>query len=70
MHFLFRLIRNKQTLYCHFTLEYTIRKFQASQEGMEFSNTHKTLAYADDVNLLHEDIAKCCKAEEKSSFRR
>jgi hypothetical protein len=39
-----------------FALEYTIRKAQENQVGLKLNGTHQLLAYADDVNLLGDDI--------------
>jgi hypothetical protein len=38
-------------------LEYVIRKFQEKQAGRELNKTHQLLVYADDVNLLGDNIA-------------
>jgi hypothetical protein len=40
----------------NFALEYTSRKIQESQYGLEFNGTHKLLVHAIDINLLDENI--------------
>jgi hypothetical protein len=40
----------------NFALVYVIRKVQESQVGLKLNETHQLLAYADDVNLLGDNI--------------
>jgi hypothetical protein len=39
-----------------FALEYAIMKMQENQVGLKLNWTHQLLAYADDVNLLGDNI--------------
>jgi hypothetical protein len=43
-------------LLLNYALEYAIRKMQENQVGLKVSGTHQLLAYADDVNLLGNNV--------------
>jgi hypothetical protein len=36
----------------NFALDYSIKRVQANQDGLNLNGTHQLLAYADDVNIL------------------
>jgi hypothetical protein len=40
----------------NFALEYTIRKVQENQVRLKLKGAHQLLSYADDVNLLGDNI--------------
>jgi hypothetical protein len=40
----------------NFALEYAISKAQENQVGLKLNATHQLLLYADDVNLLEDNI--------------
>ena len=43
-------------LLSNFALEYAIRKAQEIRLGLRMNGTHQVLAYADDINLIGDDI--------------
>ena len=40
----------------NFALEYTIRKVQETNLGLDMNGTHQVLAYADYINLIGNNI--------------
>jgi hypothetical protein len=52
--------QNKEVLYhnyFNFALEYAIKKVQENQLGLKLTGTHQLLAYANDVNLLGDNVS-------------
>jgi hypothetical protein len=43
-------------LLSNLALKYAIRKVQENQVRLKFNGTHQLLAYADDVNLLEDNL--------------
>jgi NAD-dependent SIR2 family protein deacetylase len=37
-------------------LVYAIRRVQDNQEGLKLNGTHQLLAYADDINIVTENV--------------
>jgi hypothetical protein len=48
----------------NFAVEYAVRKVRENQVGLKRNGTHQLLAYADDVNLLGDNIDTIRKNKE------
>jgi hypothetical protein len=53
-----------------FALEYAFRKVQETQVGLKLNETHHQLVYADDVNLLGDNINNIKKNTQKLTLVR
>jgi hypothetical protein len=47
---------NALSSFFKFVLNYVVRKLQVNQVGLKLNGTRHLLVYADDVNLLGDDI--------------
>jgi hypothetical protein len=52
------------SLFFNFTLEYAIRKVQENQVGLKLNETHQLLAYAEDMDVLGDNIGTVKKNTE------
>jgi hypothetical protein len=53
------------SLLFNFGLEYAIRGAQEKQEGLKLNGTHQLLTYADDINILGENMDTIQKKTQK-----
>jgi hypothetical protein len=57
-------------LFFNFALEYTIRRVKENQEGLQVNGTNQLLAYADDINIVGENVDTVKKDTEALLIRR
>ena len=55
--------------YFNLALECAIRNVQETRSGLDMNGTHQVLAYADDVNLIGDDMSTLGKEKEGKKER-
>ena len=54
--FEFCLLNSLSPLLFNFSLEYAVREVQETRLGLDMNDTHQEIVYADDKNLIGDDI--------------